>query len=155
MYFMFCWPCISECVFNEANLMHYLFSIYSVTVPVHVSGLLVAHHQEVAKCIYDSWYVLYVKATVGGRGWIHWCITGGCFEYSLYLPTAITLEVIPCRYNQLMDKLLFTIGFHFNSHTSYAQFYIAFLRDENKLHRRCIYPSCVLYKNVFWPVDDL
>jgi hypothetical protein len=32
---------------NEANLMHYLSSVYWVTVPVHVSGLLVAHYQEV------------------------------------------------------------------------------------------------------------
>jgi hypothetical protein len=27
--------------------MHYLFSVYSVTIPLHVSGLLVAHHQAV------------------------------------------------------------------------------------------------------------
>jgi hypothetical protein len=27
--------------------MHYLSSVYSVTIPLHVSGLLVAHHQEV------------------------------------------------------------------------------------------------------------
>jgi hypothetical protein len=34
--------------YNETNLMHYLSSVYSVTIPLHVSGLLVAHHQEVA-----------------------------------------------------------------------------------------------------------
>jgi hypothetical protein len=32
---------------NETNLMHYLSSVYSVTIPLHVLGLLVAHHQEV------------------------------------------------------------------------------------------------------------
>jgi hypothetical protein len=33
---------------NETNLMHYLLSSdYSVTIPLHVSGLIVAHHQEV------------------------------------------------------------------------------------------------------------
>jgi hypothetical protein len=26
--------------------MHYLTSVYSVTIPLHVSGLLTAHHQE-------------------------------------------------------------------------------------------------------------
>jgi hypothetical protein len=33
---------------NENNLLHYLSSVYSFTIPLHVSGLLVAHHQEVA-----------------------------------------------------------------------------------------------------------
>jgi hypothetical protein len=42
--------------------MHYLSSVYSVTIPLHVSGLLVAHHQEVTMYICDSWYVLYVLA---------------------------------------------------------------------------------------------
>jgi hypothetical protein len=32
---------------NETNLMHYVSSVYSVTIPLHVSGLLVAHHLEV------------------------------------------------------------------------------------------------------------
>jgi hypothetical protein len=45
---------------NETNLIHYLSSLYSVTTPLHVSGLLVAHHQEVAMYVCDSWYVLYV-----------------------------------------------------------------------------------------------
>jgi hypothetical protein len=45
---------------NEANLMHNLSSVYSVTIPLHVSGLLVAHHQEVTMYICDNWYVLYV-----------------------------------------------------------------------------------------------
>jgi hypothetical protein len=38
--------------------MHYLSSVYSVTIPLHVSGLLVAHHQEVTMYICDNWYVL-------------------------------------------------------------------------------------------------
>jgi hypothetical protein len=62
--FMFCWPCISKYACSETNLMHYLSSIYWVTIPLHVSGLLVAHHQEVAMniCIYIyiCIYVLYV-----------------------------------------------------------------------------------------------
>jgi hypothetical protein len=40
--------------------MHYLSQVYSVTIPLHVSGLLVAHHQEVTMYICDNWYVLYV-----------------------------------------------------------------------------------------------
>jgi hypothetical protein len=45
---------------NETNLMHYLSSVHSVTIPLHVSRLLVAHHQEVTMYICDNWYVLYV-----------------------------------------------------------------------------------------------
>jgi hypothetical protein len=45
---------------NETNLTHCLSSVYSVTTPLHVLGLLVAHHQEVTVYICDSWYVLYV-----------------------------------------------------------------------------------------------
>jgi hypothetical protein len=45
---------------KETNLMHYLSSVYSVTIPVHVKGLIVAHHQEVAMYICDNWYGLYV-----------------------------------------------------------------------------------------------
>jgi hypothetical protein len=40
--------------------MHYLSSVYSVTTPLHVLGLLVAHHQEVTMYISDKWYVLYM-----------------------------------------------------------------------------------------------
>lgn len=32
--------------------------------------------------------------------------TDDCFAYSVCLPTEITLEVTPCRYNQLNDKVL-------------------------------------------------
>jgi hypothetical protein len=65
--FMFCWPCISIYACNETNLKHYLSSVYSVTIPVHVSGLLVAHHEEVTMYICDKWYVLYWKE-IKGKG---------------------------------------------------------------------------------------
>jgi hypothetical protein len=42
------------CVCNETNLMHCLPSVYSVTIPLHVSGLLVAHHKEVTMYVGDS-----------------------------------------------------------------------------------------------------
>jgi hypothetical protein len=48
--------------------MHYLSSVYSVTIPSHVSGLLVAQHQEVTMYICNNWYVLYVLA-VSWPGW--------------------------------------------------------------------------------------
>ena len=31
----------------ETNLIHYLSSVYFVSQPLHVSGIFVAHHQEV------------------------------------------------------------------------------------------------------------
>jgi hypothetical protein len=40
--------------------MHYLSSVYSVIIFLHVSGLLVAHHQEVTMYICNDVYVLYV-----------------------------------------------------------------------------------------------
>jgi hypothetical protein len=36
---------------NYTNLMHYLSSVHSITIPLHVLGLLVAHHQEVTMYI--------------------------------------------------------------------------------------------------------
>jgi hypothetical protein len=59
-YCIFCWPYIWIYACNETNLMYYLSSVYSVTIPLHVSGLLVVHHQEVTMHICDNWYVLYV-----------------------------------------------------------------------------------------------
>jgi hypothetical protein len=59
-YFMLCWPCISIYACNETNLMHYLSSVYSVTIPPHVLGLLVVRHQEVTMYICDNWNVLWV-----------------------------------------------------------------------------------------------
>jgi len=37
----------------KLNLMHYLSSVYLVNQPLHVSGIFVAHHQEVY-CIYTA-----------------------------------------------------------------------------------------------------
>jgi hypothetical protein len=54
---------------NKTNLMHYLSSVYWVTIPLHVSGLLVAHHQEVTMYICNNWYVLYVLVDCR-RAWI-------------------------------------------------------------------------------------
>ena len=46
--FMFCWPCISIHIYvTNSNFMHYLSSVYFVNQPLHVSGIFVAHHQEV------------------------------------------------------------------------------------------------------------
>jgi hypothetical protein len=62
---------IRNCACNETNLMHYLFSVYSNAIPLHVLGLPVAHHQEVTKYICDNWYVLYVL-DVCQRAWLEW-----------------------------------------------------------------------------------
>jgi len=37
----------------KTNLTHYLSSVYFVSQPLHVSGIFVAHHQEVY-CIYTT-----------------------------------------------------------------------------------------------------
>ena len=37
----------------KTNLMHHLSSVYFVSQPLHVSGIFVAHHQEVY-CIYTT-----------------------------------------------------------------------------------------------------
>jgi hypothetical protein len=44
---------------NKTNSLHYLSSVCSVNMPLHVSGLLVAHHQEVTMYICNKLYVLY------------------------------------------------------------------------------------------------
>jgi hypothetical protein len=51
---------VAPCACNKTNLMHYLNSVYSVTIPLHVSGLLVAHHQEAKMYICNNWYMLHV-----------------------------------------------------------------------------------------------
>jgi hypothetical protein len=40
--------------------MDYLSSVYSVSIPLHVSGLLVVHYQEVTMYICYKWYTLFV-----------------------------------------------------------------------------------------------
>jgi hypothetical protein len=57
-FFMFCWPCSSIYACNETKLMHYLTSVYSITINLHVSDLLVAHRQEITVYICNNWYVL-------------------------------------------------------------------------------------------------
>jgi len=50
----------SRCIYvTKTNLMHHLSSVYFVNQPLRVSGISVAHHQEVY-CIYmyNNWYVL-------------------------------------------------------------------------------------------------
>ena len=46
--------------------MHYLSSVYFVNEPLHVSGIFVAHHQEVY-CVYiyicNNWYMLCTTRT--------------------------------------------------------------------------------------------
>jgi hypothetical protein len=56
---MFSWPCISIYACNETNLMHYLSVVYSVIIPLHISGLLVAHHQEVTIYLSLLFIVIY------------------------------------------------------------------------------------------------
>jgi hypothetical protein len=53
--------------------MHYISSVYSVTIPLSVSVLLVAHHQEITMYICDNWYVLYVLVDCR-RAWLEWNI---------------------------------------------------------------------------------
>jgi len=48
---------------NENHLMHYLSSVYFVGQPLHVSGIFVAHHQEVY-CVFNNWYMLAGQQTV-------------------------------------------------------------------------------------------
>jgi hypothetical protein len=42
----------------KTDLMHYLALIYFVSQPVHVSGIIIAHHQEV--------FAVYVQKLVTG-----------------------------------------------------------------------------------------
>jgi len=40
----------------KTNLTHYLSSVYYINQPLHVSGIFVAHHQEVY-CVYVYVYI--------------------------------------------------------------------------------------------------
>jgi hypothetical protein len=51
--------------------MHYLSLVYYVTIFPHVSGLLVAHHQEVTMHTCNKWYVLYVLVHCQ-LAWLRW-----------------------------------------------------------------------------------
>jgi hypothetical protein len=68
---------VSAC--NETKLMHYLSSVYSVTIPLYVSGFLVDHHQEVTMYICDNWYVLYWKQDCLKLHVIIKCETCSCY----------------------------------------------------------------------------
>jgi hypothetical protein len=46
-FFMFCWPCTLIFFAMKTNQMHYLALIYFVSQSLHVSGMFIAHHQEV------------------------------------------------------------------------------------------------------------
>jgi hypothetical protein len=65
----FCKLTVNAC--NGTSLMHCLSSVYWATTPLHVSGLLVAHHQEVTMYIRGNWYVLYVLVDCR-RAWMEW-----------------------------------------------------------------------------------
>jgi hypothetical protein len=43
---MFCWPRILITFVMKTDQMHYLSLIYFVIQPPHVSGMFIAHHQE-------------------------------------------------------------------------------------------------------------
>jgi hypothetical protein len=79
-FFMFCCPCISIHACNKTNLKHcFLSSVYSVIKPIHVSGLLVSHHQEVAMYICDNWYVSYVLVDCRRVRW-QWAKTYNTYQ---------------------------------------------------------------------------
>ena len=42
---------------KKTNVMHYLSSVYFVSQPLHVSGVFIAHHQEVYIYIYIYVYI--------------------------------------------------------------------------------------------------
>jgi len=57
----------------KTNLMHSLSSVYSVSQHLHVSGIFVAHHQEIHRIyIYNNWYVLCfsVDCLLSELGWV-------------------------------------------------------------------------------------
>jgi hypothetical protein len=76
--------------------MHYLFLIYLVTTTLHVSGLVVAHHQEVAMYICDNWYVVYVLVVYRrASAWFHYTLISRCkVNKTLHLCTLPSLVTI-------------------------------------------------------------
>jgi hypothetical protein len=84
---MFCWLCISIYACNETNLMHCLSLVYSVTIPLYVSGLLVAHHQEVTMYTCGNQYVLYWEED--------------CWKLLVYLYIIIKCDTYSCYLNLL------------------------------------------------------
>jgi hypothetical protein len=94
--------------------MHCLSSAYSVTIPLHVSVLLVAHHQEVAMYICDSWYVLYVLVDCGRR-WMARrqstdtyvtlvVLQDSCLkQFACYTTLYIDIVMVSCKYIFTVD----------------------------------------------------
>jgi hypothetical protein len=78
---------------NETNWLHYLSSVYSVTIPLHVSGLLVDHHQEVAIYIYIYAIVRVVR-----------------LKANSHIPCRTHAFPLPCRAAKSLD-CVFSIGF--------------------------------------------
>jgi hypothetical protein len=78
-----------------------LSSVYSVTIPLHVLGLLDAHHQEVTLYICNNWYVLSVLIDVGSTVAVS---LRPCHNqlalYARSIPNAVC--VAPPQYEQVM-----------------------------------------------------
>jgi hypothetical protein len=71
--------------------MHYLSSVYSVSIPLQVSGLLVAHHQRVTMYMCNKWYMLYVLvdcqlARLGADSQLKRTTRTICYIYALLPP---------------------------------------------------------------------
>jgi hypothetical protein len=71
--------------------MHYFSSVYSVTTPLHVLGLLVAYDQEVTMYMCYNWYVLYVlvdcrRAWIPADSQLRSTIRTNCHIYTLLSP---------------------------------------------------------------------
>jgi hypothetical protein len=50
-FFTVCWPCISTYACNETNLMHYLSSVHSVTIPLKINSASSRfHYTHISRC---------------------------------------------------------------------------------------------------------
>jgi hypothetical protein len=74
---------------NPKDYTQYLSSVYWVTILLHISGLLVAHHQEVAMYVCDSWCVLYILVDCHGG------LCGMCSIPSMPADSRLRLRHIP------------------------------------------------------------
>jgi hypothetical protein len=80
---------------NEPIVLHCLSSVYSVTIHLPVTGLLVAHHQEVTTYIRDNWCVFYVL--VDCRQACREYTRINCHTYTLLPPDNGLLKPETCR----------------------------------------------------------
>jgi hypothetical protein len=106
--------CMLTCVIsvnacNETNLMHNLSSVYSVTVPLHDSGLLVAHHQEVTMYIFNKWYVLYVlvDCQLAWLGW-NWPHPICCITFYVNVFNSNSQSCIFTLHMHIFDRICWT-----------------------------------------------